>query len=147
MDYCPGGEVFTYLRRAQRFDVPTARFYAAEILLILEFLHETQHVAYRDLKPENLLIDAQGHIKLVDFGFAKNVANGAYPFHLSNIVWWGNYFRSANGVILVVSVGASYSLCGTPEYLAPETIQSKGPFLSFRICFDSFGWMLTCGRQ
>lgn len=76
LDYCPGGEVFTYLRRQHRFDVPTTRFYAAEILLTLEFLHESQGVAYRDLKPENLLIDAEGHIKLVDFGFAKKVRNG-----------------------------------------------------------------------
>lgn len=79
LDYCPGGEVFTYLRRARRFDLDTARFYAAEIFLILEFLHEVEHVAYRDLKPENLLLDAEGHIKLVDFGFAKNVAHGLYP--------------------------------------------------------------------
>lgn len=76
LDYCPGGEVFTYLRRARRFDLFTARFYAAEIFLILEFLHEHEQIAYRDIKPENLLLDAEGHIKLVDFGFAKNVSNG-----------------------------------------------------------------------
>ncbi|KAI9841995.1 MAG: serine/threonine protein kinase, AGC [Sclerophora amabilis] len=97
LDYCPGGEVFSYLRRARRFDTHTARFYAAEIVLILEFLHEIQGVAYRDLKPENLLIDSDGHIKLVDFGFAKKVENRE-----------------------------TYTLCGTPEYLAPEVIQSKG---------------------
>lgn len=73
MDYCPGGEVFTYLRRARRFNEPTSRFYAAEIVLILEFLHNVEGVAYRDLKPENILIDAEGHLKLVDFGFAKKI--------------------------------------------------------------------------
>lgn len=73
LDYCPGGEVFSYLRKAKRFDENTARFYGAEIVLILEFLHESQGVAYRDLKPENLLLDAEGHIKLVDFGFAKQL--------------------------------------------------------------------------
>lgn len=72
LDYCPGGEVFSYLRRAKRFDEPTARFYAAEIVLILEFLHD-HHIAYRDMKPENILIDAEGHLKLVDFGFAKKL--------------------------------------------------------------------------
>lgn len=51
----------------------TARFYAAEIVLILEFLHTNQGIAYRDMKPENILIDAEGHLKLVDFGFAKKV--------------------------------------------------------------------------
>ncbi|KAI9812768.1 MAG: serine/threonine protein kinase, AGC [Pycnora praestabilis] len=97
LEYCPGGEVFTYLRRARRFDEPTACFYAAEIVLILEFLHEREGVAYRDLKPENILIDGEGHLKLVDFGFAKRVGNME-----------------------------TYTLCGTPEYLAPEVIQSKG---------------------
>jgi len=97
LDYCPGGEVFSYLRKAKRFDENTSRFYAAEIVLILEFLHEREGVAYRDLKPENLLLDADGHIKLVDFGFAKRLGNRE-----------------------------TYTLCGTPEYLAPEVIQSKG---------------------
>lgn len=73
LDYCPGGEVFTYLRRARRFNESTSRFYAAEICLILEFLHEVEGIAYRDLKPENILIDADGHLKLVDFGFAKKI--------------------------------------------------------------------------
>ncbi|KAF2646311.1 serine/threonine-protein kinase YPK2/YKR2 [Massarina eburnea CBS 473.64] len=97
LDYCPGGEVFSYLRRARRFNEPTSQFYAAEIVLILEFLHEQQGVAYRDLKPENILIDAEGHLKLVDFGFAKKVENRE-----------------------------TYTLCGTPEYLAPEVIRNTG---------------------
>lgn len=65
--------MFTYLRRAKKFDIDTARFYAAEIVLILEFLHTVQGIAYRDMKPENILIDAEGHLKLVDFGFAKKI--------------------------------------------------------------------------
>ena len=73
LDYCPGGEVFSYLRRARRFNEPTSRFYAAEIVCILEYLHEKEGIAYRDLKPENILIDAEGHLKLVDFGFAKKI--------------------------------------------------------------------------
>lgn len=73
MDFCPGGEIFTYLRRLKKFETATAKFYAAEVCLILEFLHEKEGVAYRDLKPENILIDAEGHLKLVDFGFAKKL--------------------------------------------------------------------------
>ena len=71
------------MRRARRFNESTSQFYAAEIVLILEFLHDHQGVAYRDLKPENILIDAEGHLKLVDFGFAKKVENSAYylSFH------------------------------------------------------------------
>jgi serine/threonine protein kinase len=97
LEYCPGGEVFSYLRRARRFNEPTSQFYAAEIVLILEFLHGHEGVAYRDLKPENILIDADGHLKLVDFGFAKRVDNRE-----------------------------TYTLCGTPEYLAPEVIRNTG---------------------
>ena len=58
-----------------KFEEETARFYAAEIVLILEFLHDLKGIAYRDLKPENILIDAEGHLKLVDFGFAKEISN------------------------------------------------------------------------
>ncbi|KZF22983.1 Pkinase-domain-containing protein [Xylona heveae TC161] len=97
LEYCPGGEVFSYLRKARRFDEATAKFYAAEICLILEFLHSLEGIAYRDLKPENILIDADGHLKLVDFGFAKKCANIE-----------------------------TYTLCGTPEYLAPEVIRNTG---------------------
>ena len=85
MDYCPGGEIFTYLRRARRFDEATSKFYAAEIALIFDFLHGKEGVAYRDLKPENILLDAQGHIKLVDFGFAKKLHGRAYIAHIC--VW------------------------------------------------------------
>jgi protein kinase A len=114
LDYCPGGEVFSYLRKAKRFDENTARFYAAEIVLILEFLHEREGVAYRDLKPENLLLDADGHIKLVDFGFAKRLGNSRLAA------------QRGSGAHIDDHQGETYTLCGTPEYLAPEVIQSKG---------------------
>ncbi|KAI0172528.1 Pkinase-domain-containing protein [Hypoxylon sp. FL1284] len=103
LDYIPGGELFSYLRRHRRFPEEWARFYAAEIVLVLEYLHDHQGgVAYRDLKPENLLLDAQGHVKLVDFGFAKRLGS-----------------RDSRP-------SETYTLCGTPEYLAPEVIQNKG---------------------
>ncbi|GMG24450.1 unnamed protein product [Aspergillus oryzae] len=97
LDYCPGGEIFSYLRRARRFNENTAKFYAAEITLTIEFLHDVEGIVYRDLKPENILLDAEGHIRLVDFGFAKKVDNRE-----------------------------TYTLCGTPEYLAPEVIHNSG---------------------
>jgi serine/threonine protein kinase len=94
-EYVPGGELFSYLRREGQLPERAARFYAAEIVLALEYLHSLS-VLYRDLKPENLLLTAAGHVKITDFGFAKVVAD------------------------------RTYSLCGTPEYLAPEIIQSAG---------------------
>jgi protein kinase A len=66
--------MFGYLRRAQRFDYPVAQFYAAELTLVLVFLHNNG-VVYRDLKPENIMIDSRGHVKLVDFGFAKMIGD------------------------------------------------------------------------
>ena len=99
-DYCPGGEIFSYLRKARRFPESTTRFYAAEITLALQYLHSAHNIAYRDLKPENILLDERGHIKLVDFGFAKSL-------------------DPKNDRL-------SYTLCGTPEYLAPEVIQNTG---------------------
>lgn len=115
LDYCPGGEVFSYLRRARRFNESTSQFYAAEIVLILEFLHEKEGVAYRDLKPENILIDAEGHLKLVDFGFAKRIYNRKH-FHQ----------RAVRVSRPNISTGETYTLCGTPEYLAPEVIRNTG---------------------
>ncbi len=65
-----GGELFTHLKMSRRFSEERARFYAAEILLALEYLHEN-NIIYRDLKPENLLLDEEGHICLTDFGLAR----------------------------------------------------------------------------
>ena len=77
------------------FPNDVALFYTTEIILALEFLH-IRKIAYRDLKPENLLISADGHLKITDFGFAKRILD------------------------------KSSTLCGTPEYLAPEVILDQG---------------------
>ena len=94
MDYIEGGELFSLLRKLQRFPNPVAKFYAAEVTLALEYLH-SHNIIYRDLKPENILLDRNGHIKITDFGFAKEV---------STVTW---------------------TLCGTPDYIAPEVITTK----------------------
>ena len=65
-----GGELFFHLKKEKRFDEKKARFYIAEIILALEYIH-LKNVIYRDLKPENILIDQDGHIKLTDFGLSK----------------------------------------------------------------------------
>jgi serine/threonine protein kinase len=95
LSYVPGGELFTHLRRAGRFSPDVTRFYLATIVLALKYLHSF-NIIYRDLKPENLLLDNRGYLRLTDFGFAKVVDD------------------------------RTWTLCGTPEYLAPEIIQSDG---------------------
>ena len=108
LEYVAGGELFTYLRSVGRLESPHAaynypsnkeikfiRFYSAQVASIFEYLH-SKNIIYRDLKPENLLIAADGYLKLTDFGFAKVVD------------------------------GRTYTLCGTPEYLAPEILLNKG---------------------
>ncbi|CAL9731811.1 hypothetical protein MOUN0_M05996 [Monosporozyma unispora] len=94
MDYIEGGELFSLLRKSQRFPNPVAKFYAAEVCLALEYLH-SKDIIYRDLKPENILLDKNGHIKITDFGFAKYVPD------------------------------VTYTLCGTPDYIAPEVVSTK----------------------
>ena len=61
MDYVPGGELYTHLHMAKKFNESKSRFYLAELVLALEYIHST-HTIYRDLKPENILLDRQGHI-------------------------------------------------------------------------------------
>ena len=70
IDFLNGGELFFHLRKAGKFNEDRARFYTAEILLALECLHKNK-IIYRDLKPENVILDSEGHIKLTDFGLSK----------------------------------------------------------------------------
>lgn len=108
LDYCPGGELFFHLSRYRRFQEPVARFYAAELLLAIGHCHK-KGIIYRDLKPENVLLDADGHVKLGDFGLAKDGIR--HP-----------------------TQGAK-SMCGTPEYMAPEVLNQSG----HGFCVDYWG--------
>jgi serine/threonine protein kinase len=70
MDFLNGGEMFTHLRKNVKFSEKRARFYAAELILALKDLHDNK-ILYRDLKPENVILGSDGHIKITDFGLSK----------------------------------------------------------------------------
>ncbi|XP_068711116.1 cGMP-dependent protein kinase 1-like isoform X4 [Montipora foliosa] len=101
LEACLGGELWTILRDKASFDDGTTRFYVGCVIEAFTYLHE-RGIVYRDLKPENLLLDSKGYCKLVDFGFAKKIGSGR----------------------------KTWTFCGTPEYVAPEIILNKGHDLS-----------------
>ncbi|KAJ2838508.1 Serine/threonine-protein kinase Sgk2 [Coemansia sp. 'formosensis'] len=108
LDYVNGGELFFHLQRERRFGENRARFYAAEITSALAYLHGMD-VVYRDLKPENCLLDAHGHVRIVDFGLAKDVGPVAWR-------------TEGSALYSVEEGGKTGTFCGTPEYLAPEVL-------------------------
>jgi len=95
LDVCLGGELFTILRSRRYFNEPTARFYAASVCEGFDYMH-SMDIIYRDLKPENLVLDSRGYLKIADFGFAKKISD------------------------------KTYTLCGTPDYLCPEIVTGQG---------------------
>jgi hypothetical protein len=99
LEWCPGGELLRHLPRAPGVGLPepSARFYVACVALALEHLHALG-VVYRDIKPENCLLDGEGYLKLCDFGFAKRL----------------------------VADGVTHTVCGTPDFMAPEVIRGVG---------------------
>jgi len=98
LDYCPGGDLGSALRREKRFSEARARIYVCEVLLALETLH-SHSIIYRDLKPDNLVLDSEGHALLTDFGLSKEGVH---------------------------SMARTESLCGSLGYLAPEMLRKEG---------------------
>lgn len=97
MEFAGGGELFYHLSAERKFSEEKTRFYAAEIVSALGYLHD-HDIIYRDLKLENLLLDRDGHVKIADFGLCKD-----------NITF----------------SGTTRTFCGTPEYLSPEVIEDN----------------------
>jgi len=89
MDFINGGELFFHLKKLKRFPEEHVKLYSAELFLALDHLHK-HNVVFRDLKPENVLMDKDGHVMLTDFGLAKFLSNQ----------------------------DRTHTFCGTPEYLA-----------------------------
>jgi len=102
-DYHNGGELFFHLQKQKRFDEETVKFFAAELFHGLQYLH-SEGILYRDIKPENIILTDEGHLKLIDFGLAK---------------------------MNVSSTNLASTFCGTNEYLPPEAVQGQKYGFSF----------------
>jgi len=111
LDFVNGGELFFHLKKSGKFPESRVRLYAAEISSALIHLHHNG-IVYRDLKPENLLLDATGHIVITDFGLSKEI-------------------KGSDG---------THTFCGTPEYLAPEVLTGEGH--SFPVDWWSLGTLI-----
>jgi len=97
LEYINGGELYFHLQKENRFDENRARFYAAEITSALGYLHR-RNIIYRDLKPENLLLDSEGHIVLTDFGLCKDN---------------------------LTQDDTTTTFCGSLDYLSPEILRKE----------------------
>lgn len=125
MEYLPGGDLMTILIKRDIIPEPEARFYMAECVLAVESVHHLNYI-HRDLKPDNILIDSRGHVKLADFGLCKcSEINFDNPFsNLTKIE--EDKVEKANSEIFQRSRKLAFSTVGTPDYIAPEIFNKTG---------------------
>ena len=140
MDYCPGGDLMSYLISRDTLDENEARFYLAEIILCVDSLHKMNCI-HRDLKPDNILIGKDGHIKLSDFGLSFISREKLFPFteNKNEKIIPGLFLRKTSTEIqnmfndnnkITKSAKSlhniiAYSGVGSPDYMAPELILNE----------------------
>ena len=122
MDFAPGGEIFNRLAIHGAFDDDTTRFYATEIVCALEFLH-FHSIVYRDLKPDNVLIAGDGHIKLSDFGLSKALPVAGHGHDADDDQDMDGFCTDNHDR----TRSSTRSCCGTLVYMAPEVVE-KTPY-------------------
>lgn len=99
LDFCPGGDLGEHLQNEGHFSEDRSKIYICEVILALEELHD-RNIIYRDLKPDNIVLDPKGHAMLTDFGLSKEDVS--------------DYYKGAK------------SFCGSVAYLAPEMLKRTG---------------------
>ena len=126
MDYCPGGDLSEYIHLEKRFNEDKCKLYAAEILLGIEELHR-KGVIFRDLKPDNVVLDHQGHALLTDFGLSKEgIAEnevtksfcGSYAYLAPEVLLKQGHSKSVDWYLFGVIIYEM--LCGKPPYYSNE---------------------------
>ena len=120
MEFLPGGDLMTLLIERDTFTEEEAKFYIAELICCLESIHKLDCI-HRDIKPDNILIDKNGHIKLSDFGLAK-VSDKLYDINNYNI----NNENKIDENNIKKTHEKNYSCVGTAYYVAPEVLNKKG---------------------
>ena len=134
MEYLPGGDLMTLLMRRDVLPEEEARFYISEVVLAVKSVHELDYI-HRDLKPDNVLVDQSGHIKLTDFGLCKNAAPGFVPKKEAVLEGSGSeeeeedpeaHHSRRQSYNQRRSRQLAYSTVGTPDYIAPEVFSQQG---------------------
>lgn len=133
LDLASGGELLGVLKKLGSFDVECARFYAAEILDSIAYMH-TKGVIHRDLKPENVLLDRDMHVKITDFGTAKILGNESKPNGTNNASAGDTPGDPTDGF----ETDRAVSFVGTAEYVSPELLRDKNA------CKSSDLWAFGC---